>query len=347
MRIFSELIKARLENVAGAITSAAKGLIYFRTDTNRPHVDDGTTVDQLMMEKHLPEARRNTKIQLDDTGTGNEVEGVLPPVKGGTGLNDLSGQSGKFVKVNTGETALEFADAAQSLGDLTDVDLTTPATEGQALLYNSVSTNFEPADIAVGVGVEKTLSATLDANGVVGDLSENGVFEIGKEYKLTVSVACSRSGTDANEIQDITFSAVPNEGNFTITFDGQTTSTLWYDAVAADVQAALEALSNVGVGNVTVTGDFTSGFTIEFIGALANTNQPQVTLATNTLKSGGTGGQNEIQRITFSQTPTAGTFTITFDGQTTAAIPYNASAAQVKAALEALPNIDEVNVTDI
>lgn len=38
--------------------------------------------------------------------------------------------------------------------------------------------------------------------------------------------------------------------------------------------------------------------------------------------------------------PTGGTFTLTYNAQTTAAIPYNATAAVVQAALEALPYID-------
>ena len=37
---------------------------------------------------------------------------------------------------------------------------------------------------------------------------------------------------------------------------------------------------------------------------------------------------------------TAGTFTLTFDGQTTAPIAWNATAAQIDAALEALSNIE-------
>lgn len=49
--------------------------------------------------------------------------------------------------------------------------------------------------------------------------------------------------------------------------------------------------------------------------------------------------QSEIQTITITGAPTGGTFTLTFNGQTTAAIPYNATADQVKAALEALSNI--------
>lgn len=56
-------------------------------------------------------------------------------------------------------------------------------------------------------------------------------------------------------------------------------------------------------------------------------------------------GTNEVQRITITGTPTGGTFTLTFGGYTTAAIAYNASAANVVTALEALPNIDSGDVS--
>ena len=42
---------------------------------------------------------------------------------------------------------------------------------------------------------------------------------------------------------------------------------------------------------------------------------------------------------------TGGTFTITFQGETTAAIAFNATAAQVKAALELLPGINLGDIT--
>ncbi|MDP9363171.1 MAG: hypothetical protein M3Q10_02875 [Chloroflexota bacterium] len=54
--------------------------------------------------------------------------------------------------------------------------------------------------------------------------------------------------------------------------------------------------------------------------------------------------QSEIQTITITGAPTGGTFTLTFNGQVTAAIPYNATAAQVKAALEALSTIGADNI---
>jgi hypothetical protein len=48
---------------------------------------------------------------------------------------------------------------------------------------------------------------------------------------------------------------------------------------------------------------------------------------------------NQVQTVTITGTPTGGTFTLAFNGAVTAAIAFNATAATVKAALEALPNV--------
>lgn len=55
-------------------------------------------------------------------------------------------------------------------------------------------------------------------------------------------------------------------------------------------------------------------------------------------------GTNEVQTLSISGSPTGGTFTLTFDGFTTAAIARNANAAAVQAALLALPNLDSGDV---
>lgn len=57
------------------------------------------------------------------------------------------------------------------------------------------------------------------------------------------------------------------------------------------------------------------------------------------------GGTNEQQTITVTGTPTGGTFTLTYNGATTATIAFNAAASAVVTALEALPNIGAGNVT--
>ncbi|MEU7787669.1 hypothetical protein [Amycolatopsis sp. NPDC049159] len=90
--------------------------------------------------------------------------------------------------------------------------------------------------------------------------------------------------TVSNEVQTLT------EGgsgltSFTVTWNGQTTASLAAAATAAQVQAALEALSNIGAGNVVVTGNAGGPYTVTFQGALAGTDVAAMT----TTPTGGTG----------------------------------------------------------
>ena len=56
-------------------------------------------------------------------------------------------------------------------------------------------------------------------------------------------------------------------------------------------------------------------------------------------------GTDEVENVALTGTVTGGTFTITYEGQTTIAIPYNASAGVVQADLMALSNIGSGDVT--
>lgn len=51
------------------------------------------------------------------------------------------------------------------------------------------------------------------------------------------------------------------------------------------------------------------------------------------------GGTAEVQTVEVTGAPTGGTYTLTYDGQTTAPIPFDADAAAVASALVALPNL--------
>lgn len=91
-------------------------------------------------------------------------------------------------------------------------------------------------------------------------------------------------GTD--EVSTITIDATG--GTFTITYGAQTTAALAWNASAATVQAALEALSSVGVGNVKVT---LAGlvYTLVWRNALGSTNvSAPTTTATNLTGGAGT-----------------------------------------------------------
>lgn len=93
-----------------------------------------------------------------------------------------------------------------------------------------------------------------------------------------------------NEVQTITFTGTVSGGTYTLTYSGQTTGSIAYNATASDVKTALEALSNIGVNDVSVTGGpgGTGGvFTVTFRNALAATNVAQLTSATGSLTGGG------------------------------------------------------------
>ncbi len=68
-------------------------------------------------------------------------------------------------------------------------------------------------------------------------------------------------------------------GTFTLTFNGQTTAPLPFNATAAQVDTALEALSNVGADNIQTSGGpaNTANVNVFFRRALQQTNQNQIT----------------------------------------------------------------------
>lgn len=87
-------------------------------------------------------------------------------------------------------------------------------------------------------------------------------------------------------------------GTFTVSFNGQTTAALAFNASAADVQNALTALSNVGVGNLIVNNN--APYIVYFQGTLGAVAQAMFTVnvsgltppgATGVVTLVGSGGQ--------------------------------------------------------
>jgi len=76
-------------------------------------------------------------------------------------------------------------------------------------------------------------------------------------------------GIDNTQI--VTISGSPTGGTFTLTYQAQTTSALAYNATPDAVQAALAALSSIGAGNVSVSGDQGGPYTVVLYGGLPQT----------------------------------------------------------------------------
>lgn len=89
-------------------------------------------------------------------------------------------------------------------------------------------------------------------------------------------------GLGINEIQSV-IATGGSAGDFTLTFEGQTTAAIAYNATAGAVQTALEALSNIAVGDVTCAGGPLPGtaVTCTFTGTLGSSNRTQMTVVDN------------------------------------------------------------------
>lgn len=94
------------------------------------------------------------------------------------------------------------------------------------------------------------------------------------------------AGTD--EVQTVTITGAPTGGSFTLTYDGQTTAPIAYNATAAQVRSALAALDTLDANDITVTGS--GPYVVTFGGSdLAGTNVAQMT-STGSFTGGTTPG---------------------------------------------------------
>lgn len=134
-------------------------------------------------------------------------------------------------------------------------------------------------------GLGEAVSVTLDTSAFTPSIHyPDGFFKSGIGLAKITATGMYGPYSVTDEVQTLT---VGGSGltSFTITYSGQTTASLDDQATAADVQTALENLSNIGVGDVTVTGNAGGPWTVTFGGALADTNVAAMT----TTPTGGTG----------------------------------------------------------
>lgn len=113
-----------------------------------------------------------------------------------------------------------------------------------------------------------------------------------------------------NEVQTITINGVPTGGTFTLTYRGETTAAIAYNANAAAVQAALQALGQIGAGNVVVTGGPGPGtpYVVTFQNQLGKKDVDPIT-ATASL-TGGTTPSVTVAETTKGNSKNAGLYVI-------------------------------------
>jgi hypothetical protein len=142
--------------------------------------------------------------------------------------------------------------------------------------YTAQSTvAFDAGLVTIPSGTTTRITQALDVSQVV-------------DFMLWNSQAVKVQVNGVNELQRLTPSGTISGGSFTLTFNAVATAAIAFNATAADIKAALEAISTIGVDEVVVTGGpiNTTAVDVEFRGTLGCTNVSQMTLSSS-LTGGG------------------------------------------------------------
>ena len=154
-------------------------------------------------------------------------------------------------------------------------------------------------------------------------LTKAGAPTQGVNAKQTINIA-------ADTEQTVEITGTPTGGTFTLTYGLETTAAIAYNAAAAAVVAALEALTGIGAGGVTATGGALPGTPVVVTFVDSGDAPVEEMVADGALLTGGT--DPAVTATITACTPTDGTIRLTWS--TTAAytdVPYNATAAAMQA----------------
>lgn len=187
---------------------------------------------------------------------------------------------------------------AQPLADGITMTSSPTAVAIAPVVAKNVNVYLDPTSAALGTTqLTRVLSVDFNMTGVYGplwvlnratvgwtahvDLVPQPVFKIKVEADqngmamltylqtgTTYWIRVNAQGAVIDNLQTVSLGS-PASGTFTLTYKGQTTAGIAFNAVGATVQTALTGLSTVGVGNATVTGSAGGPYSVNFIGTLA------------------------------------------------------------------------------
>ncbi|MEX1027809.1 MAG: PPC domain-containing protein [Candidatus Paceibacterota bacterium] len=232
-----------------------------------------------------------------------------------------------------GDSDVDFYEVTLSTGQSLTVDIDTPyssldsyvrlfdSSGGEQASNNDDSSGYGSLDsfLTFTAPVSGTYFVSVSGNpntsyspstGGSGTAGSTGSYSLKFTASQTASTIPSISlGTTQNEVQQVVLPTATG-GSWTLDFDGQSTAAIGYGATAAEMQSALEDLSNLATGDVSVSGAGTdaSPYLVTFQGELANSDVAQLTADGSQLLGvaaaisttlPGSPGVNEVQMSTF------------------------------------------------
>ena len=203
-------------------------------------------------------ATLNTKItDLDQFGENTLTGGEVIEITG----TDHNGNAITQVNLSvTGNTKLshlidEINDAFDGIAKATlengKIVLTDKASGESSLSINlSYNANGSAATLSLPTMAVKTEGGSTTSS--LANFSSSDFTQTQAAQNSLIKVDGFPTGSSVSEVQTMSRSTPPTSGTYMLTYEGQTTAEIAYNATAAEIQAALEALSTVNSGDITV-----------------------------------------------------------------------------------------------
>lgn len=151
-------------------------------------------------------------------------------------------------------------------------------------------TAFSAVMVAPKVPSGASYGSTLSRNGLSLRWIKDYDFRNAQDRSMVdLYMGCSAiiDGPPSNETQTVTITGTPTGGSFTLTYDGNTTAAIAYNATAAQVKSALVAGTTLAANQITAAGGALPGTAVTIAIDLDGLNPPQMT-ATSSLTGGTT-----------------------------------------------------------
>ena len=204
-----------------------------------------------------------------DTGTAEVVaDGNTVTIAGGTGIDTVVSTS-DTVTVAIDNTVIT---TSSSIGDLSDVDITTSApTNGQALVWNATNNEFEPGTVASSTNYFQTIAVSGQSDVVPDSTTDTLNFAAGANITLTTdastdTITIAATGGAANA-----FSTLAVAGQSNVVADSET------DTLTLAAGTGMTITTDAGTDTITFTSSAGGGGSLPVI--LAGATSDPITLS--------------------------------------------------------------------
>ena len=297
------------------------------------HSNVAAVSKQIVASGYARDALNGITVRADTANTGTLFVGPNAGVSATNGYQIPAGEEVVIPVDSPAKVWIMGVTTGNSIQVVTVANLN--AASFWTLTYGALGTTIPLAETATHETVQAALETVLGAGNVTVSGNAGGPYTVTLVGTLAKHDALLLTGEAVNETQTITITGAAALDTMILSWGGNSSASIVYNPTSTVLQTALEGISGIGVGQVSVTGTSPGPYAVQFTGTLADTDVSAIS---------GVAGKNEVQTVTITGALAGDTMILTQDSNPTSALAYNLSIGALQTALEGLASIGSGNV---